>query len=221
MLQVHHNCFLWRIDHDSLRCVNNIVENMYIVERFARLIVARRRVPREPLALATQAALRDSLQELAIEEAKPRRHRVVYGADNIFFRSLSSRLRSILFFHPHAPIFWNIPPSDCSRSMLGSTDFVGTRRNQEEEEEEALAPCAMLSSWLSCSFLLSAHPNIIIGWALHSTYGLWRSWRCYHISFSFVPTLIARQSASISLSLLPYCFALILRKIVWIGIFIV
>ncbi len=137
-----------------------------------------------------------------------------------FFRSLSSRLQLILFLCPHAPIFRN-KPSGCSRSVLGSTNFVGTRRNWEEEEEEVLASRAALSSWLSCSFLLSAHPNVIVHWALHLTYSLWRSWRCYRISFSFIRTLIAWQSALILLSLLPYCFALILWKIVRIDIFIV
>jgi hypothetical protein len=47
--------------------------------------------------------------------------------------------------------------------MLGSTDFVGTRRNREEEEEEVSASRAALSSLLSHSFLLSAHPNVIVG----------------------------------------------------------
>ncbi len=134
-----------------------------------------------------------------------------------FFRSSSSRLWLISFLCPHAPIFGN-KPSGCSRSVLGLTDFVGARWNQEEEEE-ALASRAVSLGWLSRSFLLSASPNVIVGWALHSTYGSWRSWRCYHISFSFVWTSIARQSALIWLSLLPYCFALILRKKVQIGIF--
>jgi hypothetical protein len=58
------------------------VENVHIVERFAHLIVARRRGPREPLALAALAALRNSLRELAVEEAKPRHHRVLSGADD-------------------------------------------------------------------------------------------------------------------------------------------
>ncbi len=102
-----------------------------------------------------------------------------------YFRSSSSRPRLILFLRLHAPIFGN-KPSGCSRSMLGLTDLVRTRRNREEEEEEASASRATSSSWLSCSFLLSACPNVIVGWALHSTYGLWRSWHCYRISFSFV-----------------------------------
>ncbi len=133
------------------------------------------------------------------------------------FRSTISRLRLILFLHLHAPIFGN-KPSGCSRSLLSLTDFVGTRRNREEDEKEALASHAASSSWLSRSSLLSAHPNVIVGQALHWTYGLWRSWRCYCISFSFVQTLIAWQSASIWLSLLPYCLALLLWKKVQIGI---
>jgi hypothetical protein len=142
---VHRGHFLQRIYCNLLRCIDDIIENVRILERFACPIVARRRCPGEPLALATLAALGDSLQELAIEEAKPRHHRIVSGIDDNFFRSSSSRLRSILFLHPHAPIFGN-KPSGCSRSMLGLTNFVGTRQNREEEEKEASASCAMLSS---------------------------------------------------------------------------
>ena len=135
---MHLDHFLQRIDCDSLHCINNIVKNARIVERLARTIVARRRGPREPLALAMLAALRDSLRELAVGEAEPRRHRVVSGVNDNFLLLLSSRLQLILFLRPHAPIFGN-KPSGCSRSMLGLTDFVRTRRNWEEEEEEALA----------------------------------------------------------------------------------
>jgi hypothetical protein len=81
---VHRGHFLRRIDRDSLHCVDNIVENAHIVEQFACTIIARRRGPHEPLALAALAALRDSLWKLAIEEAKPRRHRVVSGVNNVF-----------------------------------------------------------------------------------------------------------------------------------------
>jgi hypothetical protein len=84
MLGVRRDHFLPRFDHDFLCRINDIVKNARIVERFACPIVARRRDPREPLALAALAALRNSLRELAIEEAKPRRHRVVSGIDNIF-----------------------------------------------------------------------------------------------------------------------------------------
>ncbi len=145
MLRVHRDHFLQRIDHDSLRCINDIVKNARIVKQFARLIIARRRGPCESLALAALAALCDSLQELAVEEAKPRRHRVASGIDDNFSRLLSSRLQSILFLCPHAPILGN-KPSGCSRSVLGLTDFVGTRRNRGEEEEEASASHTALSS---------------------------------------------------------------------------
>jgi hypothetical protein len=84
MLQEHLGHFLQRIDCDSSRRINDIVKNARIVERFARMMVARRRGPHEPLALAVLAGLRDSLQELAVEEAKPRRHCIVYGIDNYF-----------------------------------------------------------------------------------------------------------------------------------------
>jgi hypothetical protein len=84
MLRVCCSHFLQRIDRDSSRCINNIVKNVHIVERFARPIVARRRGPLEPPALAALAALRSSLQELAVEEVKLRRHRVISGANNIF-----------------------------------------------------------------------------------------------------------------------------------------
>ncbi len=110
-----------------LRRIDNIVKNACIVKPFARPIVARRRGPREPLALAMLAALRDSLRELAVGEAEPRRHRVVSGVNDNFLLLLSSRLQLILFLRPHAPIFGN-KPSGCSRSMLGLTD--GTRRNR-------------------------------------------------------------------------------------------
>jgi hypothetical protein len=82
MLRVCCDHFSRRIDRNLLRRIDDIVENTRIVKRFSHLIVARRRGPREPLALAAQAALRDSLQELAVEEAKPRRHRVVSGVDD-------------------------------------------------------------------------------------------------------------------------------------------
>jgi hypothetical protein len=81
---VHCNHFSQRIDHNSLHCIDDIIKNLRIVERFAHPIIARRRGPREPLVLAVQAALRDSLQELTVEEAKPRHHWVVSGfVDNI------------------------------------------------------------------------------------------------------------------------------------------
>jgi hypothetical protein len=78
---VRRGHFSQRIDHNSSRCIDNIVENVRIVERFPCPIIARRRGPHEPLALAVLAALHNSLQELAVEEAKPRRHRVVSGAN--------------------------------------------------------------------------------------------------------------------------------------------
>ncbi len=81
---MHCGHFLQRIDHDLSRCINDIVENAHIVEQFARTIVPRRRGPREPLALAALAALRNSLWELTVEEAKPRRHRVVSGVNDKF-----------------------------------------------------------------------------------------------------------------------------------------
>jgi hypothetical protein len=84
MLRVHRGHFLQRIDRDSSCHINNIVKNTRIVEQVAHPIIARRRGPRESLALAALAALPDSLRELAIEEAKPRRHCVVSGADNNF-----------------------------------------------------------------------------------------------------------------------------------------
>ncbi len=224
MLRVRRSHFLQRIDPDLSCCINNIIKNAHIVEQFACPIVARRRGLREPLALAVLAALRDSLWELTVEEAELRRHCIVSGVDNRrwqqIFRLSSSRLSSISFLCLHAPLFGN-KPSGRSRSVLGSTDFVGTRRTWEEEEEEALASRAALLSWLSRSFLLSACPNVIISRALHSTYGSWCSWCCYCISFSFVQTSIAWWSTSIWLSLLPYCFDLILWKKVQIGIFIV
>ncbi len=87
MLRVHCNHFLRRIDRDSSCRIKDIVKNAHIFERFAHLIVARKRGPREPLALAAQAALRDSLQELPIEEAEPRHHCIISGvADNILDR---------------------------------------------------------------------------------------------------------------------------------------
>ncbi len=82
MLRVHHDHFLQRFDHDLLRRINYIVKNARIVKRFACLIVARRRGAHEPPALATQAVLRDSLQELTIEEAKPRHHCIAFDVDN-------------------------------------------------------------------------------------------------------------------------------------------
>ncbi len=84
MLRVHRGHFLQRIDRNLLCCINDIVKNVRIVERFAHPIAARRRGPRKPLALAALAALHDSLQELAVEEAKLRRHRIVSGVDNDF-----------------------------------------------------------------------------------------------------------------------------------------
>jgi hypothetical protein len=84
MLRVHRGHLLRRIDRDLLRPIKDIVKNARIAERFARPIVARRRGPREPLALAALAALRDSLRELAVEEAKPRHHCVVSGVDDDF-----------------------------------------------------------------------------------------------------------------------------------------
>jgi hypothetical protein len=84
MLRVHRGHFSHRIDHDSLRRIDNIVENAHIIEPFAHPIIARRRGPHESLALAALAALRDSLQELAIEEAKPRCHRLVSSVDDNF-----------------------------------------------------------------------------------------------------------------------------------------
>ncbi len=77
MLRVRRDHFLQRIDRNSSRHINDIVKNLCIVERFARPIVARKRGPREPLALAALAAQRNSLQALAVEEAEPRRHCVV------------------------------------------------------------------------------------------------------------------------------------------------
>jgi hypothetical protein len=85
MLQVHCNHFPQRIDHDSLRCIDNIVKNAHIVERFACPIIARRSGPCEPLALAPLAALRNSLRELAVGEAKPRCHCVVSGVNDNYF----------------------------------------------------------------------------------------------------------------------------------------
>jgi hypothetical protein len=58
---VHRDHFLQRIDHDLSHLIDNIIKNACIVERFARPIIARRRGPHEPLALATLAALRNSL----------------------------------------------------------------------------------------------------------------------------------------------------------------
>jgi hypothetical protein len=84
MLQVRRGHFSQRIDCNSSRRINNIVKHACIVKRFARPIVARRRGPREPLALAVLAALRNSLRELAIEEAKPMRHCIVAGVDDDF-----------------------------------------------------------------------------------------------------------------------------------------
>jgi hypothetical protein len=84
MLRVHQGHFLQRINRNLLRCIDDIVKNVRIVERFARPIAARRRGPRKPLALAALAALHDSLQELAVEEAKLRRHCIVSGVDNDF-----------------------------------------------------------------------------------------------------------------------------------------
>jgi hypothetical protein len=84
MLQVHRGHFLQRIDRNLLGCIKDIVKNVRIAERFARPIIARRRGPREPLALATLAALRNSLRELAIEEAKPRHHCVISSVDDDF-----------------------------------------------------------------------------------------------------------------------------------------
>jgi hypothetical protein len=85
MLQVRCNHFPQRIDHDSLHCIDNIFENARIVERFACPIVARIRGPREPLALAALAVLRNSLRELAVGEDEPRHHRVVSGVNDSFF----------------------------------------------------------------------------------------------------------------------------------------
>jgi hypothetical protein len=79
---VHRNHFSQRIDRDSSCCIDDIVKNVRIIERFARPIVARRRGPRVPLALVVQAALRNSLQELAVEEAKPRHHHIVSGVND-------------------------------------------------------------------------------------------------------------------------------------------
>jgi hypothetical protein len=123
---VRRGHFLQRIDRALLRCIDDIIKNAQIVERFACLIIARRRGPREPLALAALAALRGSLRELAIEEAKPRHHCIVSSVDDNFFRLPSSRLRSISFLYPHALIFGN-KSSGCSRSMLGLMDFVRRR----------------------------------------------------------------------------------------------
>jgi hypothetical protein len=84
MLRVHRGHFSQRIDCNSSHRIEDIVKNACIVERFACLIVTRRRGPREPLALAALAVLRDSLPELAVEEAKLRRHCVVSGVDDNF-----------------------------------------------------------------------------------------------------------------------------------------
>ena len=89
MLQVHCDHFPRRIDHDLLRCIDNIVKNARIVERFACPIGARRSGPREPLSLAALAALRNSLWELAVGEAKPRRHCVVSGVNDNYFYCLA------------------------------------------------------------------------------------------------------------------------------------
>jgi hypothetical protein len=90
MLRVHRGHFSQRIDRDSLCCIDNIIKNAHIIEQLARPIVARRRGPREPLTLAALAALHNSLQELAVEEVKPRHHHVVSGADNFFFVELKA-----------------------------------------------------------------------------------------------------------------------------------
>jgi hypothetical protein len=84
MLRVQRGHFLQRIDRNLLRCIGNIVKNMRIVEWFACTIVARRKGPREPLALAALAALHDSLRELAVKKAKPRHHHIVSGINNDF-----------------------------------------------------------------------------------------------------------------------------------------
>jgi hypothetical protein len=84
MLRVHRGHFSQRFDHNLSCRINHIVENARIVKRFAHTIVARRRGPREPLALATLAALRDSLRELGVEEAELRCQRIVSGIDNGF-----------------------------------------------------------------------------------------------------------------------------------------
>ena len=84
MLRVRPGHFLQRIDHDSLHRINNIVKSAHIVEQFACTIVTRRRGPCEPLALAALAVLRNSLWELAVEEAKPRHHCIVSGIANNF-----------------------------------------------------------------------------------------------------------------------------------------
>jgi hypothetical protein len=76
--------FLQRIHCNLLRCINDIIQNVRIVKRFAWPIVARKRDPREPPALAMLAALRNSLRGLAVEEAKPSRPCVVFGIANNF-----------------------------------------------------------------------------------------------------------------------------------------
>jgi hypothetical protein len=131
---VHHDHISQRIDRNSLRCINNIVKNACIVKRFAHTVVAKRRGPREPLALAALAALHDSLRECAVEEAKPRHHCNISGIEDDFFRSLNLRLQLISFLHPHAPVFGN-KPSGCSRSVFGLTNFFsepdGTRKKKK------------------------------------------------------------------------------------------
>jgi hypothetical protein len=81
---VHCGHFLQRINCDSLHHIDDIVKNVRIVKRFTRPIVSRRRSPREPLALVVLAALRNSLRELAVEEAEPRRHHIVSSVDKDF-----------------------------------------------------------------------------------------------------------------------------------------
>ncbi len=81
---MRHGHFLQRIDQELLHCIDDIIKNERIVEQFACPIVTRRRGPCEPLALAALAALRDSLRELAVEEAKPRHHCIVPGVEDNF-----------------------------------------------------------------------------------------------------------------------------------------
>ncbi len=118
MLRVRCSHFLQRIDHDLLRCIGDIVKNACIVERFARPIVARRRGPHEPLTLAAQAALRNSLRELAVEEAKPRGHCVISSANVDFLNCWAQG-------------------SDWSRSSARMLSFLGTN------PQVAQGPCSV------------------------------------------------------------------------------
>ncbi len=106
MLGVHRDHFSQRIDRDLSQPIEDIVKNACIVEWFARPIIARRRGPRKPLAPAMQAALRDSLRELAVEEAKLRRHHVVSSANDDFFLIVKLKAPIDLVPLPACSHFW-------------------------------------------------------------------------------------------------------------------